>query len=140
MCSNKRVEVNDKNRFYKLKNPALRFYCALCRTPREMIYRKNLSSKNYAQILVLSITLIWLLFPLMNFKSFFLFFVVWSAFELVNKMLYRRELPCPHCAFDPTWYKKDVKLAKRKVREFFAQQEQSLIKNEEEDFSKEALS
>lgn len=41
---------------------------------------------------------------------------------MMNKILYRRELPCPHCGFDPTWYKKDIKLARRKIAEFFEKQ------------------
>jgi hypothetical protein len=97
----------------------MKFYCALCRSPREMNYRKNLTNKNYLQIIVTSVFLTWLFFPVFGFKCFWIFFFVWGAFELTNKILYRRELPCPHCAFDPTWYRKDVKVARQKVLEFF---------------------
>lgn len=117
----------EKNRIYKLRNPSLKFYCALCRTPREAKYRKNLTTKNYLQIGIISVMLVWLTFPIMAFKSLYLFFIVWTLFEVTNKVLYRRELPCPNCGFDPTWYRKDVKMAKRKVQEFFAKQEELSI-------------
>jgi hypothetical protein len=32
----------------------------------------------------------------------------------------RQSLICPHCGFDPYLYKHDVKLARKKVEEFFA--------------------
>ncbi len=115
--------MKQDSKLYKLKNPAIKFYCALCRSPREMLHRKNLTTKNYFQIVVLSVTLIWALFSLMGFKSLFLFFIIWSGFEFVNKLLYRKELPCPHCGFDPTWYKKDIKLTRKRVKEFFDNQQ-----------------
>ncbi|MBL7664764.1 MAG: hypothetical protein JNM93_06490 [Bacteriovoracaceae bacterium] len=108
------------SRFYKLKNPSSKFFCALCRAPREMYYQKNLSKKNIAQIAMISVLTVWLAFPLMGFKSLFLIFIIWGVFETTNKTLYRRELSCPHCAFDPTWYRKDVKVARQKVDQFFA--------------------
>ena len=38
-------------------------------------------------------------------------------------MSYRKEIPCPHCGFDASWYKKDVKIARRLVKEFWDKQE-----------------
>ncbi len=56
----------------------------------------------------------------MNFKVIYLFFIVWAAYEAVHKMLYRKEIPCPHCGFDATWYKRDVRVARKLVKEFWS--------------------
>lgn len=108
-----------RKRFFKVKKASSNFICPLCSAPREMRYKKNLNEKQYIQIIVLSASLGWLLFPLMGVKSLALLFVVWIGFEVVNKLLYRKEIACPYCGFDATWYKRDVRVAKRKVEEFW---------------------
>ena len=70
--------------------------------------------QNIASIVLISIT-----FPLMGAKTFFWPFVVWMFFEGIRKILFRREIPCPHCGFDATWYRKDVKVARQQVQEFW---------------------
>lgn len=106
-------------RFYKVKNAKAHFLCPLCRSPRDMFYHKNLNEKQYIQILVITGSLIYFLFPFMGLKALSMIFIVWPAFELVNKMLYRKEIPCPYCGFDAMWYKRDVKVARKKVEEFW---------------------
>ncbi|MEX0798738.1 MAG: hypothetical protein WEB87_07100 [Bacteriovoracaceae bacterium] len=106
-------------KFYKVKNPKTSFLCALCRAPRQMRRSKNLSIKNYLQLLVLAVFIGWLCFPLMGLKSLYLLFVLWPMVEMTNKILYRKEIPCPYCGFDATWYRRDVKVARRKVEEFW---------------------
>lgn len=59
------------------------------------------------------------LYPLMELKGIFSFFVVWGAFEAALRVNFRKEVPCPHCGFDASWYKKDVKVARQKVDEFW---------------------
>lgn len=44
---------------------------------------------------------------------------LWIAFEVVNKILYRKGIPCPYCGFDATWYRRDVKIAHQKVRDYW---------------------
>ncbi|MFN8370884.1 MAG: hypothetical protein U0T83_09710 [Bacteriovoracaceae bacterium] len=112
-------------RTYKVKNPAITFFCPLCRTERGMIYTPDLSPKNYAQIAIISVVVMSLFYPLMEVKVFFLAFVVWGIFEAVKKILFRREITCPHCGFDATWYKKDVRIAKRMVKSFWDTQNAS---------------
>lgn len=111
--------MKNKNRFVKIKNPKKEFLCALCSAPRQMRYSKNLSRKNYLQIVVTSVLLSWLLFSFVGPKALFSIFFVWTAFEVTNKFLYRKEIPCPYCGFDATWYKRDIKLARKKVEEFW---------------------
>lgn len=113
-------DFNKKDtRFYKVKNPSKEFLCALCNTKRQMRYTKHLNIVNYYQIVVSSGFLVWLLWDLMSYKAFSLFFIIWTTFEVVKKMLYRKEIPCPHCGFDATWYRRDVKVARNKVENFW---------------------
>lgn len=114
------IEDLKTKRFFKVKKATKHFICPLCSSPRQMRYQKQLNEKQFIQIAVLAGSLIWFLFPVMGFKSLSLFFVVWLGFELVNKMLYRKEIPCPYCGFDATWYRRDVKVAKKKVEEFWS--------------------
>ncbi len=62
-----------------------------------------------------------LLFPLMGFNSFFIFFVIWAVFELAIRTDFKKQVPCPHCGFDATWYKKDVRVARQVVKDFWIQ-------------------
>lgn len=118
-----KTDIDDlkRKRFFKVKKPSRHFICALCSAPRQMKYKKNLSEMNYIQIAVLSAFLSWALFPIMGMKSLSLVFVLWPLFEIGNKILYRKEIPCPYCGFDATWYRRDVKVAKAKVEEFWSQ-------------------
>jgi hypothetical protein len=106
-------------RFYKVKNPKKEFLCALCESPRQLKYGRYLSIKNYLQVATLSAVEAWLLFPLMSYRVVYLVFINWLLFEVIHKVLYRRELPCPYCGFDPTWYRRDVKVARRLVKDFW---------------------
>ncbi len=71
------------------------------------------------QIVVLSITTSWLLFSFMGPKSVFAIFIIWPIFEVANKLLYRKEIACPYCGFDATWYRRDVTMANQKVKDFW---------------------
>jgi hypothetical protein len=53
--------------------------------------------------------------------------IIWGLFESIHKSLYRKDLKCPYCGFDPKWYKKDVKLARQKVEEFLKQNPDSPV-------------
>jgi hypothetical protein len=102
-------------------------FCALCRSPRKLRYARYLSSKNYLQILVLTLVVSAILYPWLEFKGVYSLPIVWGLFESIHKSLYRKDLKCPHCGFDPKWYKKDVKLARQKVEEFLKQNPESPI-------------
>jgi len=113
-----------EHRFYKVKNSKRDFICALCKAPRQFAYSKNLTFKHYIQICVVSALLMWYFFPMMGVKSGVFFFIVWLGKEVINKLLYRREISCPYCGFDATWYRKDVNMARKKVTEFWQKQEE----------------
>jgi hypothetical protein len=109
---------------YKKKSSLRTCYCPLCKVERKFRYQSKLSAFNYLQVVFISGTLGYLLFPLMKAKVVFMGFIVWMAFETLNKILFRKEIPCPDCGFDATWYRKDVKVARRKVAEYWQQVEQ----------------
>ena len=114
-------------RTYLFKNTTQEFFCALCSSPRSLRYNRKLNTKHYLQILVLSMVSIYLLFPLMNFKGLIVIPIIWLTFESIYKLLYRKEISCPFCGFDPTWYRRDVRLARQKVEEFLKDHPESQI-------------
>jgi hypothetical protein len=104
-------------KFYKYKNVKREFLCALCESPRALRYSPQLGTNHYQQITVLNLALAYPLYSLMGIKAIFFPFIIWAIFEFTNKILYRHDLICPHCGFDPTWYRRDIKIARRKVEQ-----------------------
>jgi hypothetical protein len=102
-------------------------YCALCRLPRKLRYSRHLSALHYGQILVLALVFTGATFPFFGFKGVGSLPIIWALFESIHKSLYRKDLKCPYCGFDPKWYKKDVKLARQKVEEFLQQNPDSPV-------------
>lgn len=115
----KKVNPLQTGRFYRIKNPKRSFLCALCSAPRAMKYSKNLSFFNYIQITLVSVAVVAGMFPFFGVKAFFIIPAIWIGFEIGNKLLYRKEIPCPYCGFDATWYRRDVNFANSKVKEFW---------------------
>jgi len=106
-------------RTYKVKNSALDFYCPLCRMERQVSCRVGLSPLNYVQITMVSFVLVTLTFSRMEAIALVWPFLVWASFEIARRLLFKRDVPCPHCGFDATWYKRDVKMARKLVAEFW---------------------
>ncbi|PIK13830.1 hypothetical protein [Halobacteriovorax sp. JY17] len=122
-------------RTYKHKNPKMEFFCPLCTTKRAFHSTPRLSAKNYFQLTLSSILAGAALYPLMGIRSYFVFFIFWALFEAAVRMNFRKEIPCPHCGFDASWYKKDVKMAKKIVHEFWENKNPTPeIKEKIEDF------
>lgn len=111
------------SRVYKYKNQANTFFCPLCRTERGITTSPRLTKKNYVQILLTSIILGAALFPFIGANCFIVFFVSWGLFELAVRTDYKKQIACPHCGFDATWYKRDVKVAKQIVKDFWLQKQ-----------------
>ena len=112
-----------EERVYKYKNKERNFFCPLCRTERNVTVSPKLTKKNFLQITLTTIVLGAMLYPFFGVESFVIFFAIWGAFELAVRSDYKKQVPCPHCGFDATWYKKDVKVARQKVAEFWAQKQ-----------------
>lgn len=101
-----------------MKKSSKECFCALCRTPRKLRYSRHLSKMNYVQIFVLALVFTAATFPFLEWKGVMSLPIIWALFESIHKSLYRKELSCPFCGFDPKWYKKDVKMARQKVENF----------------------
>jgi hypothetical protein len=110
-----------------MKKSVSECFCALCRSPRKLRYSRHLSNMHYGQILVLTLVFTYLTFPWLSWKGAMSLPVIWMMFESIHKSLYRKDLKCPFCGFDPKWYKKDVKLARQKVEEFLKQNPDSPV-------------
>lgn len=108
-----------ESRTYRYKNPAMEFFCPLCRTKRAITTNPHLTLKNYLQISMLTVVTSMVLWPIMSGRSVFSFFIFWAGFEGARRLLFRKEIPCPHCGFDASWYKRDVKVAKKLVHNFW---------------------
>lgn len=108
-----------ESRTYKLRNPAMTFYCPLCRMEREITVRPRLKPLHFLQMIFVTLLLIAVSWSLMGLGSLVWFFVVWGIFEAVLRATFRKEVPCPHCGFDASWYKRDVKVARKLVSEFW---------------------
>lgn len=117
-----------ENRVYKYKNPARRFFCPLCRTERGITVSPRLTRKNYLQIFLTSLVMGAALYPFMGVRSFFIFFVNWAVFEIAVRSDFKKQVPCPHCGFDATQYKKNVKVAREQVKEFWSKKQAPEVK------------
>lgn len=96
-------------------------FCALCRTPRKLRYARGLKARHYGQILVLTIVAAAIMYPWFDWKGVMSLPIIWGIFESTHSSLYRKDLKCPFCGFDPSWYKKDVKFARQQVEDFLKQ-------------------
>lgn len=112
-----------EQRTFRFKSPALNFFCPLCRTERAIATNHRLSTLNYIQVILLTAFTTALAYPLAGLKTIAVVFPIWLAFEAARRLLFSREVPCPHCGFDASWYKRDVKVARKRVAEFWAEKE-----------------
>jgi predicted RNA-binding Zn-ribbon protein involved in translation (DUF1610 family) len=110
-------------RHYRFKKVATTFFCPLCATERVMRLTPRLNIVNHLQVALLTGTLTWIFFSWLGFKTVFSYFVFWAVFEFAIRAVYRKDIPCPHCGFDASWYKRDVKVARRLVKDFWSAQE-----------------
>jgi len=108
-----------ESRVYKLRDPAMEFICPLCRTERAFTVSHKLSKLHFLQMIFLTSLVVWIFYPYAGIKTLPVFFGFWAIFEIVVRVRFKNEIPCPHCGFDATWYQKDVKVARQKVREFW---------------------
>jgi len=106
-------------RTFKYKKAAMEFICPLCGTYRAFTLRPQIAIRNYLHIFMITVILVMCLYPVMKLNAVWLFFVVWGVYECILRMLFRKQVACPHCGFDVSWYRKDVKVARKQVEEFW---------------------
>src|SRR5690606_19676259 len=79
----------------------------------------RLTFKHYLQIAVLTGVTTYALFDVMQWRGLAFYFIYLAGYEVARRLVYRSEIPCPYCGFDASWYKRDVKVARRLVKEFW---------------------
>ena len=108
-----------EKRSYKYKKVAMEFFCPLCRSKRAIITGHRLTILNYCQIILLTGLSTAAFWTWAGFNGLFTFFPILMAFEAIRRMLFSRDIPCPHCGFDASWYKRDVNVARKIVEDFW---------------------
>jgi hypothetical protein len=84
---------------------------------RKWVSRQSFTGFEHLQILIGSVTVSALLYPFMGPASFFAYFFILVTVESVKKLIYRKEVVCPYCGFDPVLYTKDIKKARLKIQD-----------------------
>ena len=102
-------------------------FCAHCRSPRKLRYSRRLQSRHYTQIFVLAFCFTAATYPWLDWKGIGSLPIIWATFDSIYKSLYRKDLKCPFCGFDPTWYKKDVKISRKQVQDFLVKNPESPV-------------
>ncbi|MGE4232772.1 MAG: hypothetical protein AB7F43_05520 [Bacteriovoracia bacterium] len=97
------------------------FYCPICKIQRRSFYWPTPRKKHYVAIVVAGLFLWLVSWPWAGWKGVFLILPFWAFFEFFYRARARQSLICSQCGFDPYLYKFDVKLARKKVEEFFAE-------------------
>ena len=115
-----------ESRTYKFKKVAMEFFCPLCRTKRAISTGHRLTLLNYGQISLLTGIVTALLWPWAGVRGLLVFFPIFMGFEALRRMLFSRDIPCPHCGFDASWYKRDVKVARQLVDDFWSKQDMDI--------------
>ena len=110
-----------ETRTYKFKKAAIEFFCPLCRTQRAISTHHKLTLMNYGQISLLTFLVSVALWPWAGIRGALSFFPILMVFEAVRRMLFSKDIPCPHCGFDASWYKRDVKVARKLVEDFWTE-------------------
>jgi len=114
-----------ENRPFRLKRPHTFFYCPLCRTERELSLTFRPTPKHYVQLGITSVFFMLLTYPFIGLRSFPCIFFFWMILELGLRVAFKKEVPCPYCGLDVTLYLKDVRVAKQKVQQFWADKKNS---------------
>lgn len=109
-------------RTYRARNPWVRFLCPLCGIERGLVHPSRLGLIHYLQITILTLLFMLVTYSWIEWKGGVIFFFFWGFFEATVKSSHRKEIPCPDCGFDATWYKRDVKMARKLVRDFWDEQ------------------
>jgi uncharacterized Zn-finger protein len=110
-------------RILKLKKPTQEIFCPLCRTLRHIRFSPRMKKHHFIQMTVLTFLFVFFFWNIFKERGLFIFFLIWSLWEGFVRWSYKKEVPCPHCGFDATLYKRDVRQARQKVKEFWNQKD-----------------
>ena len=97
------------------------YYCPVCKSLSRSFYWPSPRPQHYLGLAVFEVFLTAFTWPWFGPKGAFLIFPIWALFEASYRMRARQSIICRHCGFDPYLYKFDVKLARQKMEEFWAE-------------------
>lgn len=120
-----------ETRPFRFKNATKKFHCPLCASERFLTSTHKLSAKHFMQIGVMTGVSTFALFDYLQWRSLSFVVFYWAAYEIVRRMVYRSGIECPYCGFDASWYKRDVKVARRLVDEFWQKKDAEKVKTEQ---------
>ena len=95
----------------------LHFFCPLCKYHQSTSTIERVELKHHAQILVFTLALTLLFFPLAGWNGLLFYLPLFAGFEFVYRLRKRQALVCQSCGFDPFLYKQDVKKAREALRQ-----------------------
>ena len=119
MLENRSGPAPLESRTFRCKIPAVEFFCPLCRSERAINIHYKLKASHYVRIGVVSVSFSFFLWPFIGKASLFSLFFIWAIYEGTLRILWRKEIPCPYCGFDASYYKTDIKMAQEKVKAFW---------------------
>ena len=108
-----------ETRPFRFKNATKKFHCPLCASERYLTSSHRMTSKQFIQIAVLTGVTTFALYDYFGLRSLVFGVLYWAAYEIARRLVFRSEIECPYCGFDASWYKRDVKVARRLVDEFW---------------------
>lgn len=112
-CSRPRLGHNED---MDVKNKKTNCYCAFCRTPRKVYYKKSVSVANVIYSAIAAIPFMYLLWQGFDPRVVVVFVVCIGLTEVFMKLRWRLALQCQQCGFDPVLYRRDPESASQKVK------------------------
>lgn len=105
-----------KHQFQFTRAGKLHFFCPLCHYHQSTNTIDKMKPKHHVSLLVLTLTIAYLAWPIFDWKGLSLYFVFWATFEIAYRMRKRQALICESCGFDPFLYKQDIHKARKALR------------------------
>ena len=112
-----RRNFSPENQFQFVRAGKMHFFCPLCKVHQSTSTIQRVQLKHHGQVLVISLALGLLFFPLFGWNGSLLYLPVWAGFEFFYRLRKRQALICQSCGFDPFLYKQDVHRARTALRQ-----------------------
>lgn len=113
------LEVFRKKSMWSGGTPFWDFFCPKCRIERRVPLRSRPGGVHVFQVLLTSLFLTLILWPVLDWKGILSFVPLWTVFEVVYRLRIRMAMPCSNCGFDPYLYLTDVKRARKEIEAFW---------------------
>jgi hypothetical protein len=110
-----------KHQFQFTRAGKLHFFCPLCHYHQSTNTIEKMMARHHLSLIVLTLTISYLAWPLFGWKGLSLYFFFWGVFEVAYRMRKRQALVCESCGFDPFLYKQDVHKARKALRKHWEQ-------------------